>query len=97
MSANVVTGREKVDLVIRFNGHDTNLEQVLLRAAKTKAHNMVRKYLMREFQKKEATAKIMLHGSCLSEIRGFRKCGRAAINIIHSESPDTSLYRYRRL
>lgn len=97
MSENIVTGRKKADLVIRFNGQDMSLEQVLLRTAKMRAHNMVRRYLMKEYQRKEATAIIMLHGSCLSEIHGFRKCGRAAINIIHSDSPDTCRYNYRRL
>ena len=97
MTGNVATGRKKADLIIRFNGQDMSLEQVLLRTAKMKAHNMVRQYLMRAFQEKEATARIMLKGSCVSEIHGFRKCGLGAINIIHSDSPDTSLYRYRRL
>ena len=97
MSTNVATGRKKADLVIRFNGHDMSLEQVLLRTAKMKAHNMVRQYLLHEYMKKEATAQIMLQDRCVSEIHGFRKCGLGAINIIHSDSPDTNRYSYRRL
>lgn len=84
-------------LVIRFNGQDMSLEQVLLRTAKMKAHNMVRQYLLHEYRQKEATAQIMLQDRCVSEIHGFRKCGLGAINIIHSDSPDTNRYRYRRL
>ena len=97
MSTNTATSRKKADLVIRFNGKDMSLEQVLLRTAKMKAHHMVRNYLMKEFREKEATAKIMLHDICGSEIYGFRKCGLGAINIIHSNSPGTNRYNYRRL
>ena len=97
MSKNVAIGRKKADLVIRFNGQDMNLEQVLLRTAKMKAHQMVRQYLMNEYMKKEATAQIMLQDCCVSEIHGFRKCGLGAINIIHSDSPDTNRCSYRRL
>ena len=97
MSTNVATGRKKADLIIRFNGQDMSLEQVLLRTAKMKAHNMVRQYLLHEYMKKEATAQIMLQDQCVSEIHGFRKCGLGAINIIHSDSPDTNRYSYRRL
>ena len=84
-------------LVIRFNGQDMSLEQVLLRTAKMKAHNMVRQYLLHEYRQQVATAQIMLQDRCVSEIHGFRKCGLGAINIIHSDSPDTNRYRYRRL
>ena len=97
MSTNVSTANKKVDLIIRFNGQDMSLEQVLLRTAKMKAHNMVRQYLLHEYMKKEATAQIMLQDKCVSEIHGFRKCGLGAINIIHSDSPDTNRYSYRRL
>lgn len=97
MSTKVSTANKKVDLVIRFNGQDMSLEQVMLRAAKMKAHNMVRQYLLHEYMKKEATAQIMLQDRCVSEIHGFRKCGLGAINIIHSDSPDTNRYSYRRL
>ena len=99
MSTNVSTANKKVDLIIRFNGQDMSLKQVMLRAAKMKAHNMVRQYLLHEYMKKEATAQIMLKDSysCVSEIHGFRKCGLGAINIIHSDSPDTNRYSYRRL
>lgn len=97
MSTNAALGRKRADLIITFNGKEINLENVLLSTAKMRAHHMVRKYLMSEFQKKEATAKIMLHDNCVSEIYGFRKCGLGAINIIHSDSPTNSLYKYRRL
>lgn len=97
MSTNVVIGRKRADLIITFNGKEINLENVLLSTAKMRAHHMVRKYLMSEFQKKEATAKIMLKDNCVSEIFGFRKCGLGAINIIHSDSPGTNHYKYTRL
>lgn len=97
MSTNATLGRKRADLIISFNGHDMSLEQVLLRTAKMKAHNMVRQYLLHEYMKKEATAQIMLQDRCVSEIHGFRKCGLGAINIIHSDSPDTNRYSYRRL
>ena len=97
MSTNVALGRKRADLVIRFNGQDMCLEKVLLSSAQKKAHHMVRDFLMKEFQKKEATAKIMLKDNCVSEIYGFRKCGLGAINIIHSDSPGTNRYDYRRL
>jgi hypothetical protein len=97
MSTNVVIGRKRADLTITFNGKEINLENVLLSTAKMKAHHMVRKYLMSKFQKKEATAKIMLKDNCVSEIYGFRKCGLGAINIIHSDSPGMTHCNYRRL
>ncbi len=97
MSTNVVIGRKRADLIITFNGKEINLENVLLSTAKMKAHHMVRKYLMSKFQKKEATAKIMLKDNCVSEIYGFRKCGLGAINIIHSDSPGMTHCNYRRL
>ena len=97
MSKNVAIGRKRSDLVIRFNGKVMNLENVLLSTAKMRAHPLVREYLMKEYQKKEATAKIMLHENCVSEIYGFRKCGLGAINIIHSDSPGTNRVNYRRL
>lgn len=97
MSKNVAIGRKRSDLVIRFNGKEMNLENVLLSTAKMRAHHLVREYLMKEYQKKEATAKIMLHENCVSEIYGFRKCGLGAINIIHSDSPGTNRVNYRRL
>ena len=97
MSKNVAIGRKRSDLVIRFNGKVMNLENVLLSTAKMRAHHLVREYLMKEYQKKEATAKIMLHENCVSEIYGFRKCGLGAINIIHSDSPGTNRVNYRRL
>ncbi len=97
MSTKTATGREKADLIITFNGKEINLENVLLSTAKMKAHHIVRKYLMSEYRKKEATAKIMLKGNCVSEIYGFRKCGLGAINIIHSDSPGTNRCNYRRL
>ena len=97
MSTNVVIGRKRADLVITFNGKEINLENVLLSTAKMRAHHMVRKYLMSKFQKKEATAKIILKDICVSEVYGFRKCGLGAINIIHSDSPGTNRVNYRRL
>ena len=97
MSTNTAIGRKRADLIITFNGKEINLENVLLSAAKMRAHQMVRKYLMSEFQKKEATAKIMLHDNCVSEIYGFRKCGLGDISIIHSDSPGTNRCDYRRL
>lgn len=97
MSTNTIIGRKRADLIITFNGKEINLENVLLSTAKMRAHHMVRKYLMSEFQKKEATAKIMLHDYCVSEIYGFRKCGLGAISIIHSDSPGTNRVNYRRL
>ena len=97
MSTNTAIGRKRADLIITFNGKEINLENVLLSTAKMRAHHMVRKYLMSEFQKKEATAKIMLKDNCVSEIFGFRKCGLGAINIIHSDSPGTNHYKYTRL
>ena len=97
MSTNTTLGRKRADLIITFNGKEINLENVLLSTAKMRAHHMVRKYLMSEYQKKEATAKIMLRDNCVSEIYGFRKCGLGAISIIHSDSPTNSLYKYRRL
>lgn len=57
MSTSVSTARKKADLVIRFNGQDMSLEQVLLKTAKMKAHNMVREYLLHEYMEKEATPK----------------------------------------
>jgi len=97
MSTNTAIGRKRADLIITFNGKEINLENVLLSTAKMRAHHMVRKYLMSEFQKKEATAKIMLHDNCVSEIYGFRKCGLGAISIIHSDSPGANRCDYRRL
>ena len=97
MSTNAALGRKRADLIITFNGKEINLENVLLSTAKMRAHHMVRKYLMSEFQKKEATAKIMLHDNCVSEIYGFRKCGLGAISIVHSDSPTNNKYNYRRL
>lgn len=97
MSTNAATGRKRADLVITFNGEETSLENTLLSAAKMRAHHMVRQYLWSEYQKKEATARIMLHDRCVSEIYGFRKCGLGAIRIIHSDSPGTNRYNYRRL
>lgn len=87
MSTNAATGRKRADLVITFKGKEINLENVLLSTAKKMAHHMVRKYLMSESRRSEATARIMLHDYCVSEVYGFRKCGLGAINIIHSESP----------
>lgn len=84
-------------MIITFNGKEINLENVLLSTAKMRAHHMVRKYLMSESRRSEATARIMLHDNCVSEIYGFRKCGLGAINIIHSESPGTNRVSYRRL
>ena len=86
MSTNTATGRKRADFAIIFNGQETNLENMTLCTAKKKAHRMVRRYLMSEFQKKDATAKILLHDNCVSEIYGFRKCGLGAISIIHSDS-----------
>ena len=97
MSTNTAIGRKRADLIITFNGKEINLENVLLSTAKMRAHHLVRKYLMSEYQKKEATAKIMLNDNCVSEIYGFRKCGLGAINIIHSDSPGTNRFNYRRL
>lgn len=95
MSKNVSIGRKRADLVVSFNGKKINLENVLLSTAKMSAHRMVRKYLMSEIQKKEATAQIMLKDNCVSEVYGFRKCGLGAINIIHSDYQGTSLPSYR--
>ena len=97
MSTNTATGSKRADLAIIFNGQEINLENVPLSTAKMRAHRMVRRYLMSEFQKKDATAKILLHDNCVSEIYGFRKCGLGAINIIHSDSIGMKRYRNRRL
>jgi len=94
MNTNVTTSRQKADFVICFNRQEMSLEHVLLSTAKKKAHNMVRDYLRHKYIKeKEVTAKILLQDNCVSEIHGFRKCGLGAINIIHSDSPDTNRYR----
>ncbi len=83
MATNTATGRKRADLVIRFNGHDMSLEQVLLSTAQKKAHQLVRQYLTKEFMKREAAAKILLDGQDIAQVYGFRKCGLGAINIIH--------------
>jgi len=83
MTRKAVTGRKKADLVIMFNGNRTSLEQVLLSTAQKKAHHMVRDYLMKDFRKKEAVARIELENECISQVYGFRKCALASINIVH--------------
>lgn len=84
MNTNVISSRKKADLIIRFNGQDMSLEQVLLSTAQKKAHQMVRQYLIREFRKKEAAAKIILDGRDVANIYGFRRCSRGSINIVHT-------------
>jgi hypothetical protein len=84
MNKNTTIGRKKANLVIRFGGQEMSLEQVLLSTAQKKAHHMVRDYLMKEFQKKEAAAKILLNGKDIAQVYGFRKCALGAINIIHT-------------
>ncbi len=84
MTTKTITGRKKADLTIRFNGQDINLGQVLLSTAQKKAHHMIRDFLKKEWRQNEAVAKIETENVCVSEIYGFRKCSRAAINIIHA-------------
>ena len=84
MNTKAKIGRKKANLVIRFDGQDMSLEQVLLSTAQKRAHHLVRDYLMKEFQKKEAAAMIQYDGQDIAQVYGFRKCALGAINIIHT-------------